>query len=109
STCSMLKRYVAIGTYTRLLGDRNIFHLIPNDDEDDDIDALLLVLDDLESATLALQEEATSILDVRNLFDECTLLYPSASNAWRPVQTSSDTRILKLESPRFGPINCYHE
>ncbi|ETV65879.1 hypothetical protein H257_17519 [Aphanomyces astaci] len=104
----MLKRYVAIGTYTRLLGDHSIFHLIPTDNEDDEIDALLLVLDDLESATLALQE-ATSILDVRNLFDECTLLYPSASNAWSLVQTSSDTRILKLESPRYGPINCYHE
>ncbi|RLN93348.1 hypothetical protein DYB28_001936 [Aphanomyces astaci] len=75
----MLKRYVAIHTYIRLLGDRNILHLTPTDDQDDEIDALLLVLDELESVTLALQEVATSMLDVRNLFDECMLLHPSAS------------------------------
>ncbi|RHY44050.1 hypothetical protein DYB34_012661 [Aphanomyces astaci] len=79
STYSMLKRYVAIRTYIRLLGDRNILHLTPTDDQDDEIDALLLVLDELESVTLALQEVATSMLDVRNLFDECMLLHPSAS------------------------------
>ncbi|KAF0717954.1 hypothetical protein AaE_010749, partial [Aphanomyces astaci] len=79
STYSMLKRYVAIHTYIRLLGDRNILHLTPTDDQDDEIDALLLVLDELESVTLALQEVATSMLDVRNLFDECMLLHSSAS------------------------------
>ncbi|ETV84117.1 hypothetical protein H257_03427 [Aphanomyces astaci] len=77
--CSMLKRYVAIRTYIRLLGDRNILNLTPTDDQDDEIDALLIVLDEYESVTLALQEDATSMLDVRNLFDECMLLHPSAS------------------------------
>ncbi|RQM31323.1 hypothetical protein B5M09_013747 [Aphanomyces astaci] len=61
------------------LGDRNVLHLTPTDDQDDEIDALLLELDELESVTLALQEEATSMLDVRNLFDECMLLHSSAS------------------------------
>ncbi|ETV79220.1 hypothetical protein H257_07287 [Aphanomyces astaci] len=38
STYSMLKRYVAILTYIRLLVDRNILHLTPTDDQDDEID-----------------------------------------------------------------------
>ncbi|KAH9115036.1 hypothetical protein AeMF1_010894 [Aphanomyces euteiches] len=70
STYHMLQRYVEMKPFVMMIGDREIDALLPSVGQDRLIDELLLVLKDLDTATLALQGEEMSLLDVRNLFDE---------------------------------------
>ncbi|KAH9108336.1 hypothetical protein AeMF1_016490 [Aphanomyces euteiches] len=84
STYHMLQRYVEIKPSVMMIGDREIDALLPSVGQDRLIDELLLVLKDLDTATLALQGEEMSLLDVRNLFDEAMDDYPSASSRLSP-------------------------
>ncbi|KAH9088578.1 hypothetical protein Ae201684P_017187 [Aphanomyces euteiches] len=57
STNHMLQRYVEIKPFVMMIGDREIDALLPSVGQDRLIDDLLLVLKDLDTATLALQGE----------------------------------------------------
>ncbi|KAH9132292.1 hypothetical protein AeRB84_021278 [Aphanomyces euteiches] len=96
STNHMLQRYVEIKPFVMMIGGREIDALLPSVGQDRLIDDLLLVLKDLDTATLALQGEEMSLLDVRNLFDDAMDDIRPHQVDFLPTRTLLPTLISKM-------------
>ncbi|KAH9176476.1 hypothetical protein AeNC1_017587 [Aphanomyces euteiches] len=75
----MLQRFWDIKSFLPCIGDRDVDSLMPSVAQDRSIEGLLLVLQDLDTATVALQSQHTTLVDVRNLFDQAIEEYPGAA------------------------------
>ncbi|RHY05928.1 hypothetical protein DYB37_012316 [Aphanomyces astaci] len=78
STYAMLRRYSDTKHFIRQVNDRSVLPYLLSSDQDKEVDKLLLLLADLNSATVALQSEVATMAFVRVLFDETMRTYPSA-------------------------------
>ncbi|KAH9102731.1 hypothetical protein AeMF1_020740 [Aphanomyces euteiches] len=78
STYAMFQRYMDIKGFLRFLDDREVESMLPTVSQDREISDLLETLDDLNSATVALQDLEISLSDVRDIFDEAIETYPQA-------------------------------
>ncbi|KAH9108067.1 hypothetical protein AeMF1_016685 [Aphanomyces euteiches] len=78
STYAMFQRYMDIKGFLRFLDDREVESMLPTVSQDREISDLLETLDDLNSATVALQDSEISLSDVRDIFDEAIETYPQA-------------------------------
>lgn len=76
STHSMLRRYQQLRDFVPSIGDDGITILLPSNAEEKKIDGLVLILDELDSVTKRLQDEETTMADVRVLFDATIAKYP---------------------------------
>jgi hypothetical protein len=79
STYQMLERYDKIKVFLQELNLNEVSDLLPNNREDREIEDLLTRLKNLDSVTLALQKENTSMADVRGLFDVVIEEYPESA------------------------------
>ncbi|RLO06368.1 hypothetical protein DYB28_011580 [Aphanomyces astaci] len=79
SAFCMLTPYSAIKTFIGHMGDNDIDMLRLSPVEERKVDALLVVLGDLNSITLALQNEECTVFDVRRIFDTVVEDYPDAA------------------------------
>ncbi|RHY69411.1 hypothetical protein DYB34_008694 [Aphanomyces astaci] len=78
STFNMLKRYIELKPFLLAIADDSIDVLRLNVVEDREVTALLVTLEDLNSITLALQGDESSLLEVRQIFDTVIEDYPDA-------------------------------
>ncbi|KAH9085257.1 hypothetical protein LEN26_020515 [Aphanomyces euteiches] len=75
---AMFQRYMDIEGFLRFLDDREVESMLPTVSQDREISDLLATLDDLHSATVALQDSEISLSGVRAIFDEAIKAYPQA-------------------------------
>ncbi|KAH9118961.1 hypothetical protein LEN26_011855 [Aphanomyces euteiches] len=78
STYAMFQRYMDIKGFLRFLDDHEVESMFPTVSQDREISDLLETLDDLNSATVALQDSEISLSNVRDIFDEAIETYPQA-------------------------------
>ncbi|RQM29283.1 hypothetical protein B5M09_013613 [Aphanomyces astaci] len=94
SSVAMLARYVELKPFLPQLGIDDIDMLLLNSRQDRDVDLLIAQLTDLNSVTLALQDESLTLADVRMLFDEVVVQYSGAE-----VRLGPDASV--VEDPTF--------
>ncbi|RHY03863.1 hypothetical protein DYB36_007504 [Aphanomyces astaci] len=75
---NMLKRYIELKPFLLAIADDTIDVLRLNVEEDREVTALLVTLEDLNSITLTLQGDECSLLEVRQIFDTVIEEYPDA-------------------------------
>ncbi|KAH9176490.1 hypothetical protein AeNC1_017573 [Aphanomyces euteiches] len=75
----MLQRFWDIKSFLPCIGDRDVDSLMPSVAQDRSIEGPLLVLQDLDTATVALQSQHTTLVDIRNLLDQAIEEYPGAA------------------------------
>ncbi|RQM21052.1 hypothetical protein B5M09_013373 [Aphanomyces astaci] len=78
SSVAMLARYVELKPFLPQLGLDYIDMLLLNSRQERDVELLIAQLTDLNSLTLALQDESLTLADVRLMFDDVVVQYPSA-------------------------------
>lgn len=75
----MVRRYVEILEYIRQVNHQDVKQLLLTEDENKEVSELLRRLSAMDSVTIELQSDSTTLLDARNLFVGLIQKYPRFS------------------------------